>query len=137
MKVEYVVVYERGEENYCGYVPDLPGCTSAGDDLEDMRRMMREAIALYVDTMRGSGSTVPSATSTVAEAMVEHARILSEPLGKEVEALMAEQGMDMPTPAIETIFSVIEVDVDEELDGLEIIEAPRVVEGPVERITSG
>ena len=77
MKVEYVVVYERGEESFCGYVPDLPGCTSAGDDLEDMRRMMCEAIALYVDTARSSGSTVPSATSTVAEAMVEHARILS------------------------------------------------------------
>ena len=136
MKVEYVVVYERGEENYCGYVPDLPGCTSAGDDLEDMRRMMREAIALYIDTVTSSGSPVPATTSSVADAMVEHARILGEPLGEELEARMAKDGVNMPTPAIETIFSVLEVDVDQELEGLEIIEAPQVAERPAERITA-
>ncbi len=28
MKVQYVVIYERGEEDYRGHVPGLPGCSA-------------------------------------------------------------------------------------------------------------
>lgn len=119
MKVQYAVVYERGEENYCGYVPDLPGCISAGDDLEDMKRMMREAIAIYIEVLTDDGDPIPPATSSVADAMVEHARFLSEPLRGEMEAMLAADGFDPPTDALETIFSVLEVDVDHELAELD------------------
>ena len=119
MRVQYVVVYERGEENYSGYVPDLPGLISTGEDLEDMRRMMREGIAVHIEALMDDGDPVPPATSSVADAMVEHARLLSEPPGEEVEAMMAEEGIDPPADAIETIFSVLEVDVEQELAELE------------------
>ena len=119
MKVQYVVVYERGEGNYGGYVPDLPGCISTGDDLEDMKRMMREGIAVHIEALMDDGDPVPPATSSVADAMVEHARILSEPLPGEMEALLSEDRIDPPADAIETIFSVLEVDVDQELAELE------------------
>ena len=29
--MHYAVVIEKGERNYSAYVPDLPGCVSAGD----------------------------------------------------------------------------------------------------------
>lgn len=119
MKVQYVVIYERDEEDYWGYVPDLPGCFSAGDDLEDMNRMMREGIAAHIEVLMGYGDPVPPARSSVADAMVEHARLLSEPLGEELEARMTAEGIDPPADAAETIFSVLEVDVEHELAELE------------------
>jgi predicted RNase H-like HicB family nuclease len=30
-------VIEKGERNYSAYVPDLPGCVSVGDTLEDVK----------------------------------------------------------------------------------------------------
>jgi HicB_like antitoxin of bacterial toxin-antitoxin system len=33
----YAVVIEKGERNYSAYVPDLPGCVSVGDTLEDVK----------------------------------------------------------------------------------------------------
>ena len=119
MKVQYVVVYERGERNYCGHVPDLPGCISVGDDLEDMNRMMREAIAIHIEALMDDGDPVPPATSSFADAMVEHARILSDPLRGEMEARLAAEGIDPPADAIETSFSVLEVDLEHELAELE------------------
>ena len=70
MKVQYVVVYECYEENYGGYVPDLPGLISTGADLEDMRRMMREGIAVHIEALMDDEDPVPPATSSVADAMV-------------------------------------------------------------------
>ena len=80
---------------------------------------MREGIAVHIEALMDDGDPVPPATSSVADAMVEHARILSEPLRGELEAMLAEDGIDPPADAIETIFSVLEVDVDQELAELE------------------
>jgi predicted RNase H-like HicB family nuclease len=57
---EYVVIYEWTGKNYSAYVPDLPGCVAAGDTLEETERLMREAITLYIETLRESGQPVPS-----------------------------------------------------------------------------
>lgn len=51
MELSYTVVYERLPGNYGAYVPDLPGCVSTGETWDEMRRMIREAIALH-----GSGA---------------------------------------------------------------------------------
>jgi predicted RNase H-like HicB family nuclease len=40
-------------------VPDLPGCFSAGDDLDDALRNASEAIALYLDVLREDGAKRP------------------------------------------------------------------------------
>jgi HicB_like antitoxin of bacterial toxin-antitoxin system len=42
--MRYAVVIEKGERNYSAYVPDLPGCVSVGDTLEDVKAEIREAI---------------------------------------------------------------------------------------------
>ena len=44
------VVFEPSDEGgYTVYVPALPGCISEGDTLEEARRNIREAIALYLE----------------------------------------------------------------------------------------
>jgi predicted RNase H-like HicB family nuclease len=60
---EYVVIYEWTGKNYSAYVPDLPGCVAAGDTLEETERLMREAITLYIETLRELGQPVPEPTT--------------------------------------------------------------------------
>jgi len=53
--MRYAVVIERGENNYSAYVPDLPGCVSVGDTLDEVKSEIRKAIAFHLDGMREDG----------------------------------------------------------------------------------
>jgi predicted RNase H-like HicB family nuclease len=61
MKV--LVVVERGKEGWGAHVPDLPGCIAAGETREEAVRLIREAIALHIGSMREAGETIPSPSS--------------------------------------------------------------------------
>ena len=62
--MQYVYIIERANDgSYSAYVPDLPGCTSCGDSVAELRENVREAVAMYVDALRDRGETVPAATS--------------------------------------------------------------------------
>ena len=58
---EYLVVFEWTGRNYSAYVPDLPGCISTGKTFEETERNIKEAIALYLDTLRDEGKPIPEA----------------------------------------------------------------------------
>jgi len=64
--MRYAVVIEKGERNYSAYVPDLPGCVSVGDSLEEVKAEIREAIEFHLEGMREDGLPIP-APSTWAE----------------------------------------------------------------------
>ncbi|MGB3778699.1 MAG: type II toxin-antitoxin system HicB family antitoxin [Tunicatimonas sp.] len=49
---KYLVVYEKLKDGYSAYVPDLPGCTSAGSSREEIETNIVEAINLYIDVER-------------------------------------------------------------------------------------
>ena len=59
MKLTYVVVFEQTHNSYSAYPPDLPGCISAGDTWQDIQAMVREAIALYIEEVRGKRRATP------------------------------------------------------------------------------
>jgi len=62
---KYLVVIERAADgSYSAYVPDLPGCASCGETVEDVRQSVREAIALHVEGLRSEGLDVPEPQST-------------------------------------------------------------------------
>ena len=61
---EYLVVYERGKENWSAFTPDIPGCGSVGDELEDTRANLREAIELYLSETVKAGEPVPESRAT-------------------------------------------------------------------------
>jgi len=61
---EYLVVYEKGANNWSAFSPDLPGCGSLGDSLEDTRANMREAVELYLSEAAKAGEPIPEATAT-------------------------------------------------------------------------
>jgi antitoxin HicB len=57
----YTVLFEPAEEG--GYVvtcPALPGLVSEGDTLKEARAMARDAITLYLESLRDDGLPIPS-----------------------------------------------------------------------------
>lgn len=58
--MKYVYVIERGNDgSWSAYVPDLPGCTSCGDTIDELKENIREAVALYIDSLREHDEPVP------------------------------------------------------------------------------
>jgi len=64
----YAVVIEKGETSYGAYVPDLPGCVAAGETVEEVETLIREAIQFHVDGLREEGLPIPEPT-TILEYM--------------------------------------------------------------------
>jgi len=63
--MKYTYVIERGNDgSFSAYVPDLPGCTSCGDTLDELKTNIREAVALYVETLRQMNQPVPAPGSS-------------------------------------------------------------------------
>ena len=61
--MRYAVVIEKGERNYSAYVPDLPGCVSVSDTLEEVTTEIRGAIEFHLEGMREDGLPVPKPSS--------------------------------------------------------------------------
>ena len=61
--MKYAVIIEAGAGNYSAYVPDLPGCIATGRTLEEVKRVMREAITFHIEGLREDGLPVPPPTS--------------------------------------------------------------------------
>jgi predicted RNase H-like HicB family nuclease len=61
---EYLVVYEKAGDNWSAFSPDIPGCGSVGDSLEETRSNMREALTLYLFETAKAGEAIPEATAS-------------------------------------------------------------------------
>ncbi len=60
---QYAVIVEKGPSSYDAYVPDLPGCVAAGDTVEEVQRLIGEAIESHLDVMRAGGDPIPEPTT--------------------------------------------------------------------------
>lgn len=57
---QFDVVFEPQDEGgYTVYVPDLPGCVSEGETLEEATAMIQEAMALYLESRAERGWKLP------------------------------------------------------------------------------
>ena len=70
MNAKYAVIFERAENNWAAYVPDLPGCMTTGRTLEETKVNIREAIHGHLETMRTYGDPIPEPTSLAGEVEV-------------------------------------------------------------------
>lgn len=68
--MKYLIVIEKSSNGYGAYVPDLLGCVTVGDTVEEVKANIREAIELHLEGMREDGEPipVPSAQSDFVEA---------------------------------------------------------------------
>ena len=56
----YSVFYEEAPEGgYVAFVPALPGCHTQGETLEETERNVKEAIALYLESLAAHGEPIP------------------------------------------------------------------------------
>jgi predicted RNase H-like HicB family nuclease len=57
----YVAIIEdAGPDHAVGvWFPDLPGCTSAGDDIDEALHNAPQALALYAESIESDGKTLP------------------------------------------------------------------------------
>ena len=56
----YSVFYEQAPEGgYVAVVPTLPGCHTQGESLEEAERNVKEAIALYLESLAAHGDAIP------------------------------------------------------------------------------
>ena len=68
MTKNYLVVYGKCKgSNFSGYAPDVLGCISVGDTLEEMSAMMREALEGHIELMVEGGEPVPEAVTINVE----------------------------------------------------------------------
>ncbi len=63
--MQYAVVIEQAEGNFSAYVPDLPGCIAAGNSVEEVEKLIREAIEFHLEGMKEDGLVIPAPTSRV------------------------------------------------------------------------
>ena len=57
--MKYLVVIEEGENGFGAYVPDLPGCIAAAASLEEVARLIHEAIQFHLDGLAEDGLPIP------------------------------------------------------------------------------
>lgn len=58
--LSYSVFYEQAQEGgYAAFVPALPGCHTQGESLEETARNVKEAIALYLESLAAHGEAIP------------------------------------------------------------------------------
>ena len=61
MSQKVSVVIEKDEHGYYAYCPELQGCQTQGDSIEEVMANIKEAIELYLETL--SEEEIKEATS--------------------------------------------------------------------------
>jgi len=67
MKRKYLVVFQKTANNFSGCAPDILGCGSVGDTLEEMRANMKEALEFHFEGAVEDGISIPEPTTTTVD----------------------------------------------------------------------
>jgi predicted RNase H-like HicB family nuclease len=60
----YLVIFEPASDgSYSAYLPDMPGCVSCGDTIDEVRRMIGEAFQFHIEGLRRDGLSIPKPTT--------------------------------------------------------------------------
>ena len=60
-----ILLRKEPEGGYTVIVPSLPGCVTYGDSVEEAIDMAKEAIDLYLESLRGHGEEIPTEEETL------------------------------------------------------------------------
>ena len=63
--MRFAVVYEKAQNNWAAYIPDLPGCISTGRTLAETKLNIREAFELHLEAMKEVGEPLPEPSADV------------------------------------------------------------------------
>ena len=59
MTMRYTIIIEHGPKNVSAYAPDFPGCVAAADTEKETVALMKEALEMHIEDMRGRGEPIP------------------------------------------------------------------------------
>lgn len=62
-----IVFYPASEGGYVAEIPDLPGCLTQGDDMQDTLEMIEDAKAAWIDIAMQDGNEIPEPNSETKE----------------------------------------------------------------------
>ena len=63
MITEYIALAEKVSDGYTVFFPDVLGCGSAGDTLDQARHNARDALLVHLELMIEHGEGIPSAST--------------------------------------------------------------------------
>ena len=107
MKLKYAVIMRQGPNNWGAYSPDVLGCVSVGDDIDDMRRMIKEALEFHLEGTDEGGDPIPwPKLRTPEEALVADAAF-----GAEIAAEYPDDPTDEDEGWSPPIAEMIEIEV--------------------------
>ncbi|MCK6621944.1 MAG: type II toxin-antitoxin system HicB family antitoxin [Calditrichaceae bacterium] len=55
-----IMLREEPEGGYTVLIPSLPGCVTYGDTIKEAIRMAKEAIELYLESLKEHGEEIPT-----------------------------------------------------------------------------
>ena len=56
----FLIIIEKGNQNYGAYSPDLPGCVAVGDTVEEVEKNMQGAIKMHLRGMIEDHEPIPT-----------------------------------------------------------------------------
>ncbi len=60
-ELNYTVIYQKEPEGgYTAIVPSLSGCVTYGRNLEEAKKMVKEAIELYLESLKEHNEEIPT-----------------------------------------------------------------------------
>lgn len=57
--MKYLVIIEKGENNYSAYSPDISGCAATGKTVEETLETIKEAIEFHFEGIIEDGEEIP------------------------------------------------------------------------------
>jgi predicted RNase H-like HicB family nuclease len=57
--MKYLVIIEKGENNYSAYSPDVAGCAATGKTVEDTLETMKSALEFHFEGLIEDGENIP------------------------------------------------------------------------------
>ena len=61
--MNFLVIIEKGANNYSAYSPDVSGCAATGKSVEETLESMRQALEFHIESMIENGEPIPAPKS--------------------------------------------------------------------------
>jgi len=61
--LRYLAVIEKGEASWGAHVPDLPGCIAAAETRQEVTALIKDALDIHLEGLRGRGEPIPPPAS--------------------------------------------------------------------------
>ena len=107
MKLTYGVIMMEGPNNWGAYIPDVLGCVSAGESLDDQRRRIKDALEGHLDRWEETRLPFPwPKCKTTEETLAAH-----DAFGAEIAAEWPDDPTDEEEGWSPPIAEMIEIEV--------------------------